>query len=110
MINNLYCSPKPYGTSVSPFSSTKGYLPSNSSVRKLLSIQQFDNSPLINLLTMILPNGKTLAYNRNVQKYVKENLGGISKLINQAPNPFAMGYSPKLDAYSVLDPSLTSYY
>ena len=59
---NLYCGPKPYGTSVPPFSSTKVYLPSNLSVSKLLSIQQFDNFPLINLLTTILPNGKPLAY------------------------------------------------
>ena len=59
---NLYCSPKPYGTSVPPFSSTKGCLPSNSSVIKLLYIQQFDNSPLGNLLTTILPNEKSLAY------------------------------------------------
>ena len=58
---NLYCSPKPHGTSVPPFSSKKGYLLSNFSVRKLLSIQQFYNSPLINSLTTILPNGKTLA-------------------------------------------------
>ena len=59
---NLYCSPKPYGTSVPPFSSTKCYLPSNSSVSKLLSIQHFDNIPLVNLLTTILPNGKPLAH------------------------------------------------
>ena len=58
---NLYCTHKPYVTSVPHFSSTKGSLPSNSSVRKLLSIQQFENSPLINLLTRILPNGKPLA-------------------------------------------------
>ena len=44
------------------FYSTKGYLPSNLSVRKLLSIQQFDNIHLINLLTTILPNVKSLAY------------------------------------------------
>ena len=59
---DLYCSHKPYGTSEPPFSFTKGYLPSISSVSKLFSIQQFDNSHLINLLTTILPNGKTLAY------------------------------------------------
>ena len=58
---NLYFSPKPYGIYVPPLSSTKGYLPSNLSVRKLLSIQQFDNSPLINLLTKILPNGRNLS-------------------------------------------------
>ena len=44
------------------FPSTRGDLPSSTSVRKLLSIQQFDNSLLINLLTTILPNGNTLAY------------------------------------------------
>ena len=54
----LYC----YGTSEPPFYSTKGYPPSILSVSKLLSIQQFNNSLLINLLTTILPNGKTLAY------------------------------------------------
>ena len=59
---NLYCSPKPCVTSVPTFSSTKGYLPSNSLVSKLLSIQQLENIPLINLLTTILPNEKTLAY------------------------------------------------
>ena len=56
VIYDLYCSHKPYGTSEPPFSSTKGYLPSIFSVRKLLSIQQFNNSHLINLLTTILPN------------------------------------------------------
>ena len=59
---NLYCRPKPYGTSVPTFPYTKGYLPSNLSVSKLISIQQFDNIPLVNLLTTILPNGKPLAY------------------------------------------------
>ena len=64
MIYNLYCSPKPYGTSVPPFYSTRGYLPSNSLFRKLLYIQQFDNISIINLLTTILPDGKPLAYQR----------------------------------------------
>ena len=59
---NIYCSPKPNGTSVPLFLSTKGYLSSKLSVRKLLSIQQFDNIPLVNLLTTFLPNGKTLSY------------------------------------------------
>ena len=52
---DLYCSHKPYGTSKPPFPSTKGCLPWITSIRKLLSIQQFDNSLLINLLTTILP-------------------------------------------------------
>ena len=59
---DLYGSHKPYGTYEPPFSSTKGYLPSISSVSRLLSIQQYDNSHLITLLMTILPNGKTLAY------------------------------------------------
>ena len=59
---NLYCSLKPYGISLPPFPSTMGYLPSNFSVIKLLPIRQFENSPLVNLLTTILPNGKPLAY------------------------------------------------
>ena len=50
-----YCSQKTYGTSEPTFSSTKGYLPSITLISKLLSIQQFDNSLLINLLTTILP-------------------------------------------------------
>ena len=47
---------------------------------------------------------------RNVQKYVKDNLGGIWKLPNQAPNSFAMGYAPTLDASPVLEISSASYY
>ena len=43
-------------------------MPPNLSVRKLLSIQQFDNIPLINLLTTILPNGKTFAYQPTFQE------------------------------------------
>ena len=62
VIYDLYCSHKHYGTSEPTFPSTKGYPPSISSVRKLLSIQQFDNSFLINLLTTILSNGKILVY------------------------------------------------
>ena len=52
---DLYFSHKPYGTYEPPFSSTKGYLPSITSISKLISIQQFNNSLLINLLTTILP-------------------------------------------------------
>ena len=59
---DLYCSHKSYYTSEPPFSSTKGYLSSITSVRKLLSIRQFDNSLLINLLMTILPSGNPLAY------------------------------------------------
>ena len=47
---------------------------------------------------------------RNVQKYVKENLGGRWKLPKQAPNLFAMGYAPELYASPVLDPSFASDY
>ena len=50
-----YCSHKPYGTSETPFSSTKGYLPSITSISKLQYIQQINNSLLIILLTTILP-------------------------------------------------------
>ena len=46
----------------------------------------------------------------NVQKYVKENLGGVYKLSKQVPNLFAMVYAPELDSYTVLDHSLASYY
>ena len=35
-----YCSHKPHGTSKPPFSSTKGYLPSITSISKIQSIQQ----------------------------------------------------------------------
>ena len=34
------------------------------SVSKILSIQKFDNSLLINLLTTILPNGNTFSYHK----------------------------------------------
>ena len=47
---------------------------------------------------------------RDFQKYVKENLGGIWKLPKQTPKPFTMGYIPELDASTVLDPSLESFY
>ena len=50
-----YCSHKTYGTSEPPFPSTKGYMPSITSIIKLQSIKQINNSLLINLLTMILP-------------------------------------------------------
>ena len=59
---DLYCSHKPYGTSEPTFPPRKNYLPSITSVSKLLYIQQSDNSLLINLLTTISPNGNTLAY------------------------------------------------
>ena len=77
----LYCSHKPYGTSEPPFSSTKGYLPSILSVRKLLYIQQFYNSLLINLLTTILPNGNTLAY----QLLVNIPLAQLRSLLRPVP-------------------------
>ena len=37
---DYYCSHKPYGTSEPPFPSTKGYLPSITSISKIQSIQQ----------------------------------------------------------------------
>ena len=47
---------------------------------------------------------------QNVQNYIKDNVGGRWKLPNKAPNPFVMGYTPELDASTVLNPSLESYY
>ena len=47
---------------------------------------------------------------RNVHNDVKDNLCGIWKSPKQAPNPFAMGYTPEFYASTVLDTSLASYY
>ena len=41
---------------------------------------------------------------------MKEDLVKIWKLPKQAPNPFAMGYAPELNASPLIDPSLASYY
>ena len=41
---------------------------------------------------------------------MKENLGRIWKVPNQAPNLFAMVYAPELDASPVFDTSLEPYY
>ena len=40
---------------------------------------------------------------RNVQKCVKDNLVRRWELPKQAPNLFTMGYTPELDASTVLD-------
>ena len=49
---------------------------------------------------------------QNAQNYVNENLGRIWNLPSpkQAPKNFAMWYAPELDAYTVIDPLLVSYY
>ena len=41
---------------------------------------------------------------------MKENLGRIWKVPNQAPNLFAMVYAPELDTYPVIVTSLVYYY
>ena len=43
---------------------------------------------------------------------MKKNLGRRWKFPSpkQAPNPLVMGYTPELDAYPVIDPSLASHY
>ena len=54
-----YCSHKPHGTSKPPFSSTKGYLPSITSISKIQSILQqlthnFTNDNLTNGKTIVI--------------------------------------------------------